>query len=127
MSESEGHSYLKDHQLQGEAIHINLAREAETLIAEAKQAPQGRAARTLVKDGPLRITLLGLKEGAAIADHRAGGPVSIEVVTGSVVIEVGAAAYELAAQEALVLDADVVHSVRATADAAIQLVIALAN
>ncbi len=125
MTESEGHSYLKDHQLHGEAIQINLAHEAETLIEEAKQAPQGRAARTLVKDGPLRLTLLALKDGAVIAEHRAPGPVSIEVVTGSVVIEVAATAYELGRQESLVLDANVVHSVRATADVTIQLLIAM--
>ena len=126
MTESEGHTYSKEHQLSGESILLDLATEGENLLAEARQAPQGRAARTLTKEGPLRLTLLALKQGASIAEHRAGGPVSIQLLGGATTIGVGAEQHQLTAQQAVVLDANVVHSVTAGEDSLILLTIAMA-
>jgi quercetin dioxygenase-like cupin family protein len=127
MSESEGHTYLRDHQLQGAAIRLNLNEQAAGLLAEAKTASNKRAARTLIKQGPLRLTLLALAEGGSIDEHRAGGPVSIEVVKGgAVTIAATGDSYQLGAQETLVLDADVPHSLRAAGDTVLLLTIAMA-
>jgi quercetin dioxygenase-like cupin family protein len=127
MSESEGHIYRRDHQLQGTAIRLNLSEQAADLLAEARPASQRRAARTLIKEGPLRLTLLALVEGGSIDEHRAGGPVSIEVVNdGAVTIEAAGERYELQGQDALVLDAGVTHSLRASRDTVLLLTIAMA-
>lgn len=104
---------------------FNLKSESETLIASAHEAAAGRAATTLVKEGALRLTLLALIEGAVLTDHKAPGPVSIEVVSGSVDITVGDHSEHLEAQETLVLGANVVHAVTALTDAAILLTIAM--
>jgi hypothetical protein len=128
LSESEGHTYTREHQLQGAAIRLNLSEQSADLLTEARTAPQGRAARTLVKEGPLRLTLLALTAGNGIDEHRAGGPVSIEVVNdGKVTIEAAGGRYDLEGQDALVLDAGVSHSLQASRDTALLLTIAMAG
>jgi quercetin dioxygenase-like cupin family protein len=127
LSESNGHTYTREHKLQGAALRLNLSEQAADLLAEAKPSAQGRAARTLVKEGPLRLTLLALTAGNGIDEHRAGGPVSIEVVNdGKVTIEAAGGRYELEGQDALVLDAGVPHSLRASRDSVLLLTIAMA-
>jgi quercetin dioxygenase-like cupin family protein len=127
MSESEGHTYKKEHQLSGEASLIDLSEEGQSLLAEARQAAQGRAARTVIKEGPLRLTLLALKQGAEVAEHRAGGPVSIQLLEGEVTIGIGQVRHWVTRSKALVLEANVVHSVAAAEDSLILLTIAIAQ
>jgi quercetin dioxygenase-like cupin family protein len=128
MSESEGHAYLRDHQLQGEALRLNLNEVSAELLNEAKGSSVGRAARTLVKEGPLRLTMLALRQDGAIDEHRAGGLVSIEVINdGDVTIEVSGKSHRLVERETLVLEADVPHSLRAQRDTVMLLTIAMAN
>ena len=125
MSESEGHTYSEMHQLSGEALLVDLTEEGKSLLAEARQAAQGRAARTLSKEGPLRLTLLALKAGALVAEHRAGRQVSIQLLNGEVTIGVGESQHRLTESKALVLEANVVHSVAAAEDSLILLTIAM--
>ena len=48
----------------------------------------GRNARTLVKQGELRVTLVTVSAGGAIPEHRADGPISVQVLSGSVCFRV---------------------------------------
>jgi quercetin dioxygenase-like cupin family protein len=100
-------------QLAGDALHLDLAREIQQLEASDILRSTGRNARTLVKEGPLRITLIALAAGGQIAVHRAQAPVSIQVLRGALRMQVGqsAAAVDLAAGELLVLGAGVEHAV----------------
>lgn len=120
-----GHAYMKEHQLSGEALRFDMRERAAALLETARAAAVGRAAETLVKDGPLRLTMLALKEGATINDHRAPGPVSIAVVSGKAEISVGDRTEALGEQETLVLGPNVVHAVHAPAGAVILLTIAM--
>ncbi len=125
MTESEGHAYTKTHQLSGEALLFDLDEQAGSVLAEARLATVRRAGRTLAKDGSLRLTIVGFAAGGSLNDHRAGGPVSIQVLTGEVEIKVGDRSERLHERQTLVLASNVTHSLSATADAVILLSIAM--
>jgi quercetin dioxygenase-like cupin family protein len=73
------------------------------------------------------LTLLALGAGAVLADHRAAGPVAIQVLTGGATIKAGTVTHRVAEQQAIVLEPDVVHSVEADGDTLILLAIALTD
>ena len=124
MSESSGHEYLRSHQIAGDVLALNIEAEVASVLETARQANQGTAAKTLVKDGPLRVVILGFKSGSALEEHRTAGPLSIQVLSGNVQITAQDRSETLAAGGLLVFGAAVPHSVRATADAVLLLTIA---
>ena len=125
MNQAEGHTYLKHHSLQGDVSLVDLNKQAAEVLAEARQATSKRAARTLIKEGPLRLTLVAFPSGGTLSEHNAGGPVSIHVLTGAVEIGVGGSIQSLPAGQALVLRANQQHSLKATADSVVLLTIAM--
>jgi quercetin dioxygenase-like cupin family protein len=94
-------------------------------VDEARGTAARRAACTLIKDGPLRVTIVGIAGGGSLAEHRAGGPVSIHAMDGAVDVSIGGSTQRLEKGQALVLGADVTHSLSAAEDAAILLTIAV--
>ncbi|HEX5369542.1 MAG TPA: hypothetical protein VFY10_09030 [Dehalococcoidia bacterium] len=123
MSES-GHEYLKTHQISGDAVLIDVDAEAQAVLDSARGEATGRAARTLVKEGPLRVVLLGLKQGASLREHDADGPVSLHVLKGRVEIAVPQHQETLSEGRALVFASSVAHSVLALSDAVVLITIA---
>ncbi len=71
----------------------------------------GRTARTLVKNGPLRVTLVMLGAGGEIAPHRAEGPITVHVLDGDIQFSAADQDYRLVPGDLLVLDAGVEHHV----------------
>jgi len=80
-------------------------------VREELAKVQARIGRTLVKDGPLRVTLVGLNADHALHEHRATGPVTIQVLEGTIEVDVSGAPYPLDAGMLLALDAGVAHAV----------------
>jgi Uncharacterized conserved protein, contains double-stranded beta-helix domain len=70
----------------------------------------GRTARTLVKDGPLRLTLMALASGGHLPPHSTSGPVTIQVIQGSVLFKALDREYPLETGDILVLAAGIEHS-----------------
>jgi quercetin dioxygenase-like cupin family protein len=70
------------------AATVNITAVTTSLLAEAHDAPSGRAGRTLQSEAhaPLKQTLLALRESQCLADHAAPGPASLMVVHGSVIL-----------------------------------------
>jgi quercetin dioxygenase-like cupin family protein len=124
MSESARHEYLDSHQLSGSAILLDIEDESKEILRTASAAGVKHAAKTLIKDGPLRMVILGFISGASLREHSAGGPVSIQVLSGSAEITAGEVAHAVGAGSTLVLGSDVAHSVTARADAVLLLTIA---
>ena len=124
MSEATGHSYLQDHQISGEVITLDIEQEEASILEAAKAAGVGRAAKTLVKDGPLRVIILGLKLGASLQEHEAAGPVSVHVLSGQVDISSPGRSDPLRGGQALVFEAAVSHSLEAQSDSVVLLTIA---
>jgi quercetin dioxygenase-like cupin family protein len=119
------HTYLRLHQLSGPTLLVNLQEKGRAILEEARLASVGRAAETLAKEGSLRLTIIGFTAGSALADHRANGPVSIEVLEGQIAVTTADGTTNVTKGEALVIEADVRHSVVARTDSVVLLSIAL--
>ena len=101
-----------DRPLAGTALHFNLGDgHREEHIDDALLERAGRSGRTLVKDGPLRVTLVALAPGGSLASHSAAGPITVQVLSGEVRLLVGADEWLMSTGEMLALAADVEHSV----------------
>lgn len=94
----------------GPALAFDLADDLR--IVKEQLATTSRSARTLVKNGPLRATLMGLAPGGEIASHSADGPITVHVLEGAIEFEAEGKTWPLAAGTLLALGAGVVHAVR---------------
>ena len=95
----------------GDVLYHRLTKDQLTLDP-ALLAAHGRTARTLVKEGPLRLTLMAIAKEGTLPEHRADGPVSIHVLEGEVVFSANDAEYPLAAGDVLVFASGVTHSAK---------------
>jgi quercetin dioxygenase-like cupin family protein len=99
--------------IEGDVL-VNHLRRDEQMIDKDLLARHGRSSRTLVKDGPLRLTLIAFAAGRGMPSHHTDGPVTIHLLEGDVVIEVALKEYALVPGEVLVLAANVQYAVRST-------------
>ncbi|HEX5177763.1 MAG TPA: cupin domain-containing protein [Gemmatimonadaceae bacterium] len=100
-----------DRVLEGDVLVHHLPRDEQT-IDTTLLTKHGRTARTLVKEGALRLTLLALAAPGDMPAHNADGPVSVHVIEGDVVFSAGGREYALAAGDVIVFGAGVVHAAR---------------
>lgn len=112
--------------LADDVLAFDLGEEMQIVRAELAVG-HARIARTLVKEGPLRLTLVGLSPGSAMHEHEAGGPVTIHVLDGE--LEVNAAG-EIRAHGVgaiIALDRRVRHAVSSSRGALFLLTLAAPN
>ena len=107
----------------GDVLFHRLSRDELTLDAALMQE-HGRTARTLVKEGPLRLTLMGLAAGGVLPEHSANGPVSIHVLRGDVVFTAPDGEHPLSAGDVLVLASGIRHAARSQAGCTFLLTVA---
>ena len=119
------HTYLRTRKLAGVALTFDLAKEDATLRAQAAAAKSGRAAKTLVKEGRLRVTLIALRKGTALGAHAVQGDVTIQVLRGALELRIDDRPLRAARGAAVALQAGVRHDARATRDAAILITAAM--
>lgn len=100
-----------DRSLRGEVLGFHLEDERARLNDPGLLERNGRNARTLVKNGPLRVTLVMLSPGGKIAPHRAAGPISVHILDGDIRFHAAGQAHQLSAGDLLVLDAGVEHDI----------------
>ncbi|MHB8731137.1 MAG: cupin domain-containing protein [bacterium] len=117
--------YLKTHRLRGEILRFGIGAEERMLWALADSSGAGRGAKTLVKEGPLRITVVVLRRGASLEEHQVTGPVSIHVLSGRLRLDTRSGTITLAAGELAALDAGVAHAAEALDDAALLITVAM--
>lgn len=97
--------------LSGSPLSFRLEEELRTVRAQL--ADGSRSARTLVKNGPLRATLIGLAPGGSLASHSADGPITVHVLDGAIEFEAEGSRWPLPVGTLFSLDAGVVHAVHA--------------
>lgn len=98
--------------LSGRALHYRLvAASGDGLIDAQALENGGRTARTLVKEGPLRVTLVALAPGGSLAEHHADGPITVHVLEGQVHVRAGEDTWPLEEGDLLSVGAGVPHSV----------------
>jgi Uncharacterized conserved protein, contains double-stranded beta-helix domain len=112
------------HPVSGAALVFDLAEELR--VVHEQLGSTARTARTLVKNGALRATLIGLGAGGALAAHSAEGPISLHVLEGAIRFEVHGKTWLLSAGSLFALDAGIEHAVRSSEGGVFLLTVALA-
>ena len=120
----DSHTYLKTHRLSGPALSFDLRDEAATLRERAMHAASGRAAKTLVKEGKLRTTVVALRKGVRLQEHRMEGASSIHVLRGRVEVETPSGGVILAAGGMVAFAEATSHAVAAQADSELLITVA---
>lgn len=120
---SSGHTFLRTHLLSGPLMGFDLKAEDRKLRTSAATARSLRASKTLVKEGSLRIVLLAVAKGGALARHSAEGSVSIHVLRGSLSLATQAGSAVIRSGELIVLETGLAHGVTAMTDASILITI----
>lgn len=95
----------------GEVLVRHLTRD-ERMIDPILLAQHGRSARTLVKEGPLRLTIMAIAPGGDLPTHSTDGPVTVHLLEGEVLFEALGHEYPLTPGDLLVLAPGVKHSAR---------------
>ena len=107
------------------AFQLDLGEELD--IVRDQLATATRTARTLIKNGPLRATLVGLAAGAELAEHSADGPITVHVLEGEIDFDVHGKTWELRAGSLLALDAGAAHTARSKSGGVFLLTVAVAQ
>jgi quercetin dioxygenase-like cupin family protein len=97
------------------------ARSADATILERS----GRSGRTLLKEGTLRVTLVALGAGGVLAEHEAGGPITVQPLEGRIRFDTAGGSWELGPGELLTARAGVRHSVTSEDGASFLLTVSL--
>ena len=95
----------------GPVLFHRLSRDELTLDPTLLK-DHGRTARTLVKEGALRITLMGLSQGGVLPEHSGAGPMSIHMLRGDVIFTALGIEHPLSAGDVLVFAGGVSHAAR---------------
>ena len=84
----------------------------QRLIDPSLLARNGRSARTLVKEGPLRLTMVAIGPGGKLPAHSAAGPITIHLLEGEVTVSALERDYPLGPGDVLVLAPGTEHAAR---------------
>jgi len=116
---------LRTRRLSGTVLTFLLGTEDDTLRETAQSSKSGRAAKTLVKQGGMRITLVALKKGTNLPSHHVTGPISIQTMRGCLRLTTDRGDVDLRAGGLISLGPGVAHTAKAHEDCAILITFAL--
>jgi quercetin dioxygenase-like cupin family protein len=102
-------------------ITFRTAAEEAKVLQQSVASKAGRAAKTLVKEGRLRVTMLGLRKGVILRPHQVEGEVSIHVLRGALELHTPQGSLRASKGDVITLQAGVRHDARALRDTAILL------
>jgi quercetin dioxygenase-like cupin family protein len=100
-----------DRPLSGDVLRFHLGEERGRVDDPVLLERHGRNARTLLKEGPLRVTLVMVQAGGHIAAHRSDGPITVHVLDGDIQFRGAGHEHRLAARDLLVAGAGLEHDV----------------
>lgn len=103
---------------------VSLTQLAQELLASAREAHSGRAARTLhgKSDGALRQTMIALAAGHALGEHESPGEATLQVLAGRVRLGAGDESWEAPAGSYLIIP-PMRHDLTALEDSVVQLTV----
>ena len=105
-------------------LSFELPAELHRLRTEDHPWQAGRNAKILVKYPDFRVLLIGLRPGTHIAEHHAAGSISVQTISGHVIIRAAGRVFDLPEGQLLALEQEVPHDVEALAESAILVTIA---
>ena len=97
--------------LDGDVLVHHLTQDERMLDLELL-ARHGRTARTLVKEGPLRLTIMGIAAGGMLPTHRTDAHVTIHLLEGEVTFTARDREYTLNVGDVLIFAPNVEHEAR---------------
>lgn len=127
MPEKKRPAVLKDRQLKAKVLEFGLHEEMLPLLKRVKGNKSKRTAKTLVKEGPLRILVIALDAGGTLEEHAVDGPFSVQCLMGDVTVRLGSDRHRLRSGDLLVLDAGVSHDAEAKEASALLITITKPN
>lgn len=104
---------------------LDLSAIAATLRAEAAPTRDGHHQITIYQRPPVTVLLFAFDAGGELADHHAGGVVTIHLIAGAVRVQTPDTTYDLAPAMLVALAPDVRHSVTATEESIMLLTVCL--
>jgi quercetin dioxygenase-like cupin family protein len=117
---------LRTRRLSGKILTFMRA-EDDTLREFADDSKTGRAGKTLVKEGPLRITLVALKKGTVLPSHHVAGPVSIQTIRGCLRLTTDKGDVDIPAGSLITLGPEVSHTAKAYDERAMLITFAMSR
>ncbi|MBK8648518.1 MAG: cupin domain-containing protein [Gemmatimonadetes bacterium] len=113
-----------DRLLDGQALVLDLAHEHAQMTALLPDK-HGRTARTILKSGALRLTLISLAPGGALPDHAASGPITVQAIEGRMQFAVDGVVHDLGPGSIISVGAHVRHAVTTEAGVTFLLTVAM--
>jgi quercetin dioxygenase-like cupin family protein len=110
--------------LSGEHLSFDLGSQIDSLRQDEGFARSGRAGRTLVKEGPLRLALTLIAEGVDVGTHHATSPMTLLPIRGRLHYRVGDEEFEIGEGEVLSFGPGHAQDIRALEETALLLTIA---
>lgn len=110
--------------LAGEKLTFDLTGQIEEVKQDESYTRSGRAGRTLVKAGPMRLTLTVLAAGVEVGTHHAESPMTIHVLQGALRYRVGDDEFGLGRGQVLFFGPGHAQDIKALEDTALLLTIA---
>ena len=107
----------------GPFLEFDLIFEVDRLHRESTWST-GQNARTLIKYDDLRVVLMALKAGTRIAEHKANGRISVQVLAGHIRLNASGRAFDLLPGSLLALDERAPHDLEALEESAVVLTVA---
>jgi quercetin dioxygenase-like cupin family protein len=118
-------SVLRTRRLSGKVLPFMLSAEDDTLRELAEGSKTGRAGKTLVKQGPLRVTLVALTKGTTLPAHQVSGPISIQSIRGCLRLTTDRGNLDVSAGTLIAIGPGVAHTAKAHDDCAILITFAM--
>ena len=109
----------------GGMITVKFADEIARLKGAAEWKSGDRHAVSLVKDDAQNVVLMVLKKGVHLHEHHTKGPITVQVVSGSIRFIGGPQQRIISAGEMVGLDRGIPHSLEALEESALILVTAI--
>lgn len=100
-------------------LSFELKSELHRLRTEDHPWQAGRNAKILVKYPDFRILLVALHPGTHVAEHRAPGAISVQTISGHVLIRAAGRVFDLPEGQLLTLEKEIPHDVEALAESAV--------
>jgi quercetin dioxygenase-like cupin family protein len=95
--------------IESEVLVSHLSQD-ELMIDRELLSQRGRTARTIVKEGPVRLVIMALAPGGDLPTHSSDEPVTIHLTDGEVTFRALNTEYHLVKGDVLVFAAGVQHS-----------------
>jgi len=109
--------------LAGEQLFFDLANQISELRGDDAYSRSGRAGRTLVKSGALRLTLTVMADGVDVGTHQAETPMTLQVLEGGLSYRVEDEEFRLGQGELLFFGPGHARDIKSSGETALLLTI----